>query len=103
MDWKCLEEQGLSATDVNDLNEFFLGCRIDLRAFQPRIDESAQTNSRERPRFVRRDVSIEVGQNTFGKVVGLNLIFDCELLDFGNQAIMAADGAPQKAFVSQPI
>src|SRR5262245_3988906 len=103
VDGKRLVAQPFLAIDLHQLDQILGGHAADLSALLARIDEGAQSYLGDRPGPACSDLAIEMGNTTEREIVGLDLIVERQLAQFGHQAPVAANHALQQMFVSQAV
>ena len=100
----CLVKQVFTATQIDDLDQVVCGGVIHFAAFLTRIDIGMEPDVRDHPWLFRCHGAIELANDTLGKVVGLDLVADHQLLhELQLQAEVTSDNPFQQALVSQSI
>ena len=103
VDGERLEEEKFLAADLQDRDDLFRRDGIHAPAVLARVDESAQSHARERAGLARADVAVEIGDDAFGQVVGLDAILDRHRLESRREPEVAADHAAHQAFVREVV
>ena len=103
VDRKRLVEQAFLAAERDQLDHVLSRAGVELAAAVARIDEGAQADAREMAGPVRRDVAKQMGDDALRQIIGLDLVGDRELLQFGREAPMAADDALDQSVMREMI
>ncbi len=103
MDRESLVEEIVLAVDGHQADDVFGGLRIQLAAAQAWIDESAETDVRQRTGFAGGDVAEQMGDDALRQIPGLDLVLDGQRLQFWREAPMAADDPGDQSFVAQMV
>ena len=99
VDRERLIEKELLAINIHDAHQILLRLVIELSAAVARVDKRPQADARQRARFTRCDVPIEVGDNPLRQVVSFDLVGDGQLLQARHQPPVPADDARNQAFM----
>jgi len=103
VDGERLIAQPFLTIDLHNPNELLGRHAVDLAALVARIDESTQSNLRNRARAARGDLTIEMRDATQWQVVGFDLVVQGQFAELGYQAPVAADHALEQAFMGKSI
>ena len=103
VDGEGLVEEILLPADGGELDQVLLGDAVELAAAVAGIDEGAKADARDLRRLAGGDVAEEVRENALGKIVGLDLLGDGELLQLGRQPPVTADHAAEHSLAAEVI
>jgi hypothetical protein len=85
IDREPLVEEIFLAVDFHQADDVLLRLLVELAAAVARIDESAEADARDMAGTVRGDVAEQMRDHTLRQIIGLNLVGDGEMLQFGTR------------------
>ena len=91
------------AVEGNDLDEIFLGHRIDLAPVQPRIDKGPDADAGDGPGIAGGDIAEHVRDDALRQIVGLDLFSHRELLQLRRHAPVSGNHPFQKPFMVETV
>ena len=100
IDGEGLIQQPLLALDINDLHNVLGGGAVQLAAAVAGVHEGIQAHMGDGAHLVGGNVTVHVGDDALGQVVGLDLVLQRQRAQRGGAIPVAADDALDHALVT---